>query len=359
VVDNIVLPGMVMGVAGAGLVAHRAASNAWWLCVADAAEPATQVIGTLRPTTLPSEALAAMAATIHTGPSQRSRVFVAKLELDVCGAWLTVANGCAERPVVIRRAGWVDLRGHPALPFVDPGSHPADDRVGLGPADVLLLHMGRATDENVTSDDELIDMCLRMVGEPVEVLTETVSREMGGQVLALGVPEDLGIEPVERVAKAIGIPAADVRSLGYPLGDLQPDLWKQPPRPPRLARLQLTTDRRSVAGVRSLLDRLLSSWRLDGRVDPHDVKLVATELAANAIVHGSQPETVTVRYLGEVVRIEVIDRSPLQPVSARPSSDALGGRGLHLVEALAAAWGSEQTTDGKLVWCDLAVAATS
>jgi anti-sigma regulatory factor (Ser/Thr protein kinase) len=315
----------------------------------------TSVISTLRPTSLPSEALAAMQSAIDVEvPVQRARALLAKLELDVCGAWLTVANACTERPVVIRRAGWVDLRGHPSHPLGSFGYEPADDRVGLGPADVIVLRL-----ETTPSDDELIEACLDLAGEPAGAVAESVSRIVGGDVLALGVPADLGADPVDRVAAAIGVSAREVPSPGYPLGDLQPDLWKQPPWPPRLARLTLSSDRRSVAGVRSLLDRLLSSWRLDGRVNPDDVKLVATELAANAIVHGSQPETVTVRYLGEVVRIEVIDRSPLQPVSARPSSDALGGRGLHLVEALAAAWGSEQTTDGKLVWCDLAVAATS
>jgi anti-sigma regulatory factor (Ser/Thr protein kinase) len=348
VASGLDLPGMVAAVAGSDPVAHRAGANVWWLAVAGEPGSTAEVLRQLDPTHMPSQAVSTIAA--------QTAVLVAKLELDVCGAWLTVANGCVDRPVVVRRAGWVDLRGHPGSALeAQPGSEPAEDRVGLGPGDVLVLHLGSDRVINDSVDDELIDACLPLAGESAGAMAEAVHDRMGGQVVAVGVPAELGPDPLARVAAATGVAEHEVRSPGYPLGDLQPDLWRQPPRPPRLARLRLSVDRSSVATVRSLLDRLLASWRLEERVDPGDVKLVASELAANAVIHSRAPETVTVRYLGDKVRIEVVDRSSRQAQPHSAPAEAPGGRGLHLVEALSSAWGSEAIAGGKRVWCDIAV----
>jgi anti-sigma regulatory factor (Ser/Thr protein kinase) len=112
-----------------------------------------------------------------------------------------------------------------------------------------------------------------------------------------------------------------------------------------------------VSEVRSLLDRLLASWRLTGCIDDDDVKLVATELAANAVVHSGAAHAVTVRYLGDAVRVEVTDLSPRLPHPQEPDVEGIGGRGLHLVEALGSAWGAEPLGEGKRVWCEIPVAA--
>ncbi|MDQ3974740.1 MAG: SpoIIE family protein phosphatase, partial [Actinomycetota bacterium] len=67
-------------------------------------------------------------------------VVFARLEQDVCGAWVTLACGGHPQPVVVRRAGWIDLRGQPGMLlglFDDPEL--ADDRVGLGPGDALVF----------------------------------------------------------------------------------------------------------------------------------------------------------------------------------------------------------------------------
>jgi anti-sigma regulatory factor (Ser/Thr protein kinase) len=341
---------MVAAVSGATPVVHRGAPNLWWLVVGAAPTSMAEVLAQLTPTSLPSEALQLLDSEVTA--------VVAKLELDVCGAWLTVANATAPRPVVVRRAGWVDLRGHPAGPVgagVEPA--PADDRVGLGPADVLVLRLAADASAGDALDDDVVDACLGCAGCPPDEIADGVHARVGGQVVAVGVPAELGADPLVRVATATGIAAHEVQSPGYPLGDLQPDLWKRPPRPPRLARVRLSPDRRSVASVRSLLDRLLASWRLDGRLDPGDVKLVATELASNAVVHGGEPETVTVRFTGDAVRIEVTDRSSTVPTPRAAPPDATGGRGLQLIEALGSAWGTEQYEVGKRVWCELAVAS--
>jgi anti-sigma regulatory factor (Ser/Thr protein kinase) len=354
--EPVELPGMIASVLGGDVVTARSGPNLWWICLAADHGLASDVLGRLDSTSMPSEALRMFGRELlATGTSAGTDAMVAKLELDVCGAWLTVSNASAARPVVVRRAGWVDLRGHPTVALTDSASERfTDDRVGLGPADVLVLHLG-GSPADAELNDSVIDASVMGTDAPPEVIAHAVRERMGGLVAAVGVPAELGSEPLQRVASVTGIPVDEVQSPGYPLGDLQPDLWKHPPRPPRLARLRLSADRNSVSAVRSLLDRLLASWRLDGRLDPYDVKLVATELAANAVIHTDAPEAVSVRYLGDVVRIEVSDGSPEQPQRRPATVDAGSGRGLNLVDAIGSAWGTEQVAGGKRVWCDLAV----
>ena len=55
-----------------------------------------------------------------------------------------------------------------------------------------------------------------------------------------------------------------------------------------------------------------------------------------------------------VVRVEITDPDDRLPSMAAPDPDALGGRGLIIVNGLASAWGVEPTTKGgKTVWFEL------
>jgi anti-sigma regulatory factor (Ser/Thr protein kinase) len=341
----------------------RTAPDLWWLCV-DAAVTDTDVVASLPTGALPSAALTqvveGMSANGSATTGDRTAV-VAKVELDVCGAWVTMANAGPARPVVVRRAGWVDVRGHPSASLGDPdGYEAADDRVGLGPGDVLVVRRDSADPNEPNEFDLVLDAALAHAGGTPTAIANAVAAAAAhngsGPIVALGVPHDLGADPRQRVAQATGLPIDELASPGYPLADLQPDLWKEPPRPPRLARLRLTEDRQTVSAVRSLLDRLLASWRLFGRIADDDVKLIATELAANAVVHSREPNAVTVRYLGDLVRVEVTDQSSVLPQPREPDVEGVGGRGLQLVEALGSAWGTERLEHGKRVWCEVAVA---
>lgn len=326
----------------------RSGPDVWWLTFGD--QCAARVL-----TSLPSASRARPSQVLQQcAPASVGPCVLAKVELDVCGAWLTVSNVGPARPVLVRRAGWVELRGHPEA--TGAGDAFFDDRIGLGPGDVLLFPSavgGEAQDDSVT--DALFDVALRSAGCGREELIVLVSGR-AGYAAAIGVPSELGPDPLARVAEAIGVPASEVQSPGYPLGDLQPDLWKTPPPPPRAARLRLTEDRSSVRTVRSLLDRLLSSWRLDGWVDEDDLKLVATELSTNAVVHAGSPETITIRYLGDKIRVEVDDRSPAIPRPREANLHAEGGRGMRLVESLSESWGVDPSGNGKRVWCEVSVA---
>ena len=81
--------------------------------------------------------------------------------------------------------------------------------------------------------------------------------------------------------------------------------------------------------------------------------LLVSELVANSILHAGTPFDVVVKPDGERVRVEVHDGSPELPVRKRYSTMSGTGRGLLLVERVAAAWGADLTSKGKVVWFEL------
>lgn len=90
------------------------------------------------------------------------------------------------------------------------------------------------------------------------------------------------------------------------------------------------------------------------RIDADTVALLVSEVATNALVHGTGQVLVRVVPSAGGVRIEVRDGSSRLPARRRATAVDEGGRGIALVEALAVAWGSEVTEDGKTVWFELA-----
>ncbi|MEU0845172.1 ATP-binding protein [Streptomyces sp. NPDC005962] len=114
---------------------------------------------------------------------------------------------------------------------------------------------------------------------------------------------------------------------------------------------------RSVALARGELRKSLASWGLPAMEEV--ALLVLSELMTNAVRHarvlGRQIET---RYLyqGGSVRIEVHDAGDLHPKLRTPPLEAVHGRGLVLVEALADQWGvTPRAVVGKAVWAVLAI----
>src|SRR5688500_296534 len=86
-----------------------------------------------------------------------------------------------------------------------------------------------------------------------------------------------------------------------------------------------------------------------------DAQLVASELVANAVLHGAAPVVLMVDAEPTRVRIVVRDAGRGVPVrSAEASSGSMTGRGLRLIEAVSAAWGVMPVDGGKAVWAELA-----
>ncbi|GAA4553123.1 ATP-binding protein [Amycolatopsis samaneae] len=108
---------------------------------------------------------------------------------------------------------------------------------------------------------------------------------------------------------------------------------------------------RTLAEMRAWATRQLTGL---GAVHRGDVLLVATELVANAFEHGGGPRHIqlwrSVRPCG--VRIEVADLTFRQPMMALSAAADPRGRGLLLVDRLAASWGVRQDPRraGKTVW---------
>ena len=85
--------------------------------------------------------------------------------------------------------------------------------------------------------------------------------------------------------------------------------------------------------------------------------LVVSEVVTNAVRHGAGTIQLCVAADDRMVRIEVTAEGVQLPRRRSASEEALGdgGRGLHLLDALTAEWGSEPREDGpgKVVWMEL------
>ncbi|MER7537228.1 ATP-binding protein [Streptomyces sp. NPDC097704] len=92
-------------------------------------------------------------------------------------------------------------------------------------------------------------------------------------------------------------------------------------------------------------------------VEGDDVRLCVSELLTNVIRHVGEGTPVTVRVVakrGGRTRVAVTDPDPrVWPVLQHVAHEAESGRGLALLDALAARWGVDQGPYGKTVWCEL------
>ncbi len=120
----------------------------------------------------------------------------------------------------------------------------------------------------------------------------------------------------------------------------------------------------SVGLAREFTTAALTAWGLDGPAD--NIRLCVSELASNALVHGTEPgHGFVVKLTGDdgFVRLEVHDsRNPRRdghrPHVRHPDLADTSGRGLLIVEMLADAWGVESRQPfGKIVWSRFKAAA--
>jgi hypothetical protein len=110
----------------------------------------------------------------------------------------------------------------------------------------------------------------------------------------------------------------------------------------------------AVSEARRRIVALVRAWDVALPEDTlGDMELLSTELITNAVRYTQAPCSVVVRWTGVRVRVEVTDVDPVRPQPRHGSLDAEGGRGLLLVESLAAAWGSTADPAGKVVWCEV------
>ena len=118
--------------------------------------------------------------------------------------------------------------------------------------------------------------------------------------------------------------------------------------------VRLPVDERSVGAARSLVRKALDGYR-SPTVD--DAVLMVSELVSNAVRHTEAVLLVLVRVEDGTLRVEVSDDSADVPRPSDPGDDTTSGRGLGIVDTLAAAWGVIPNDDGKgegkMVWFEV------
>ena len=106
--------------------------------------------------------------------------------------------------------------------------------------------------------------------------------------------------------------------------------------------------------ARQAMARAAVLWRLDRNMTETALLLVS-ELATNAIRHGTPPIRLSLRLDRDRLRVEVTDSSPSLPELVQAGPDQVTGRGLQIVQLLAARWGACASPRrlGKTVWFEL------
>ncbi|WP_436534687.1 ATP-binding protein [Actinoplanes sp. HUAS TT8] len=123
---------------------------------------------------------------------------------------------------------------------------------------------------------------------------------------------------------------------------------------PRWVRRRFPAEAESAGHARSLVGGACLSWQLPHLRDP--ARLVASELANNAIQHAGTEFQVITAYTGQYLRIAVKDGSRAVPrvTGGPPTTGAImapgSGRGLRMIEAASTHWGVTMTPGGKIVW---------
>ena len=119
------------------------------------------------------------------------------------------------------------------------------------------------------------------------------------------------------------------------------------------ATILLPGDVTTPAAARRFVRAALESVEADPLVI-ETAQLLTDELVTNAIVHAHSKSYLFIRAAKGAVRVEVTDPDDRLPAMTAPDNDALGGRGLVIVNGLASAWGVERTSEGgKTVWFEL------
>lgn len=109
----------------------------------------------------------------------------------------------------------------------------------------------------------------------------------------------------------------------------------------------------SVLRARRFVCLQLVNHRLLYLVD--DVRLVASELAANAVRHAHTPFTVILEQTCQSVLLTVQAGSPFRPLHLATELLDTAGRGVSIVELLSRTWGvAKGPGEGKSVWASFA-----
>ena len=162
-----------------------------------------------------------------------------------------------------------------------------------------------------------------------------------------------------------GRPAASAQAAGDRYAPWQPAPAKPVPAGVGRRRLGLDPVPESARAAREFTVAALHEWQLESLTE--DAVVIASELATNAIVHGTPAATRDTAKGAERACVElswclqasrlicmVTDQAGTPPAMAAQDPEAESGHGLQIVGALAVAWGwTILSTGEKAVWAAL------
>ncbi|MFJ9823181.1 SpoIIE family protein phosphatase [Streptomyces sp. NPDC101160] len=132
------------------------------------------------------------------------------------------------------------------------------------------------------------------------------------------------------------------------------------PRAPRIHQYIHQADPQGLSDARAAVGQALVDWGMPELAD--DAELLTGELLVNVLLHTEGGAVLTLEVLPEPVRrvrLSVQDRSSAWPRRRTPGEAATSGRGLLLMDAIAARWGVEPRGEGKAVWCEIGPAPSN
>ncbi|GAO11090.1 ATP-binding protein [Streptomyces lydicamycinicus] len=115
----------------------------------------------------------------------------------------------------------------------------------------------------------------------------------------------------------------------------------------------LDRDVRAPSRARRLVREQLARWELNELADT--TELLVSELVTNALAHGCGPIRLcmSLSCQNRTLRCTIVDACPALPRLSLTQQDEEHGRGLFLLDRLAARWGSRRTAVGKTVWFEV------
>jgi len=247
------------------------------------------------------------------------------VELHPGEATATVVLAGHPAPIVAAGDGvprFVDAESNVPL-GVDASARFDETTVLLGAASWLVLYT-----------DGLVDQAAISLEEGFERLLDATA----------SAPEDLDAAADSILAATTGARADDAALLLVALEEVSVAAERD------VGRL-LPSDPGSAAAARRFVSAVLESWGDDVAAT---AELLVSELVTNAVLHTVGQIELRVQQADGRVRISVADESGERPAELGDGAlEATSGRGLMLVDALAAAWGVEPHGVGKRVWFDL------
>ncbi|MEV0124457.1 SpoIIE family protein phosphatase [Streptomyces sp. NPDC050703] len=246
---------------------------------------------------------------------------------DPIAGELCLANAGHIPPVLVRAAdGRSELLALPTGAPIGVGGVPFESvRVRVAPGDRLLM-----------CTDGLVEVRGEDIGVGLATLTESAAHPAASM--------DDACDAIIRALNAGGARKDDVALLMARLNGVPGE---------HVARWRFAPDPSEVGRARELVRRQLRDWSLQALADT--AELLVSELVTNVVRH-SRSSRVDLRLVRSgSLACEVEDDDHTLPTLLSAGPDDESGRGLRVISALAAEWGTSRTNRGKTVWFELAL----